>query len=67
MYFSESHRDSTIALGVEILSLCAASWMWVRHQSVVIVPPEGDLEFRWDLEMCWCFIHVTIKLVSGTT
>jgi len=34
---------------------------------VVIVPPEGGLEFRWDSEMCWCFIHVTIKLVSGTT
>jgi len=41
--------------------------MWVRHVSVVIVPPEGDWEFRWDSEMCWCFIHVTIKLVSGTT
>ena len=50
-----------------LLSLCAASRMWVRHRSVVIVPPEGDLEFWWDSEMCWCFIHVTIKLVSGTT
>jgi len=49
------------------LSLCAASWMWVMHRSVVIVPPEGGLEFRWDSEMCWCFVHVTIKLVSGTT
>ena len=29
----------------ELLSLCAASWMWVRHRSVVIVPPEGALEF----------------------
>jgi len=26
-------------------SLCAASRMWVRHRSVVIVPPEGGLEF----------------------
>jgi len=34
---------------------------------VVIVPPEGGLEFRWDSDMCWCFIHVTINLVSGTT
>jgi len=66
-YFSESHRDSTIALRVEILSLCAASRIWDRHRSVVIVPPEGDLESRWDSEMCWCFIYVTIKLVSGTT
>ena len=49
------------------LSLCAASRMWVRHRSVVIVPPEGNLEFRWDSEMCWCFIHVTINIVSGTT
>jgi len=49
------------------LSLCAASWMWGRHRSVVIVPPEGGLEFWWDSEMYWCFIHVTIKLVSGTT
>ena len=39
----------------------------VRHRSVVIVPPEGGLEFGLDSEMCWCFIHVTIKLVSGTT
>ena len=49
------------------LSLCAASRMWVRHRLVVIVPPEGGLEFRWDSAMYWCFIHVTIKLVSGTT
>jgi len=41
--------------------------MWVRHRSVVIVILEGDLEFRWDLEMCWSGIHVTIKLVSETT
>jgi len=34
---------------------------------VVIVPPEGDLEFQWDAEMCWCLIHVTVKIVSGTT
>jgi len=50
-----------------VLSLCVASRMWVRHRSLVIVPPEGGLEFRWDSEMCWCFIHVTIKLVMGTT
>jgi len=41
--------------------------MWVEHRSVVIVPPEGGLEFRWDSEMCWCFIHITIELVLGTT
>jgi len=28
-----------------LFSLCAASRMWVRHRSVVIVPLEGDLEF----------------------
>ena len=28
-----------------LLSLCASSRMWVRHLSVVIVPPEGGLEF----------------------
>jgi len=28
-----------------VLSLCAASRTWVRHRSVVIVPPEGGLEF----------------------
>ena len=67
VYFSESLRESTIALRVEISSLCAASRMWVRHRSVVIVPPEGDLEFRWDSETCWYFIHVTIKLDPGTT
>jgi len=48
-------------------SLCATTRMWVRHRSVVIVPLEGGLIFRWDSEMCWCFIHVTIKLVSGMT
>jgi len=26
-------------------SLCAASQMWVRHRSMVIVPPEGGLKF----------------------
>jgi len=30
---------------IPLLSLCAASRMWVRHRSVVIVPPEGGLEF----------------------
>ena len=40
---------------------------YCRHWIVVKVPPEGDLEFQWDSEMCRCFIHVTIKLVSGTT
>ena len=29
-----------------LLSLCAASRMWVSLQSVVIVPPEGGLAFR---------------------
>ena len=28
-----------------LLSLCAVSWMWFRHRSFVIVPPEGGLEF----------------------
>ena len=41
--------------------------MWVRHRSLVIVPPEGDFEFWWDSDLCWCFIHVTIKLVLGMT
>jgi len=60
-------RGGVCDTGSPILSLCAASRMWVRHRSVVIVPPEGDLEFRWDSEMCSCFIHVSIKLVSGIT
>ena len=50
-----------------LLSLCVASRMWVRPWSVVIVPPERNWEFRWDTEMCWCFIYVTIKPVAGTT
>ena len=29
-----------------VLSVCAASRMWDRHRSVVIVPPEGGLESR---------------------
>ena len=47
--------------------LCAASQIWVRNRSMVIVPPEEDLEFRCDSEKSWCFIHVTIKAFSGTT
>ena len=30
------------------LSLCAASRMWVRHRSVLIIPPEGGLQSRWE-------------------
>ena len=48
-----------------MLSLCAASRMWVRRRSVVIVPPEGGLKSRRDSQ-CWWFIHVTVKLVLGT-
>jgi len=25
------------------------------------------VESRWDSETCWCFIHVTVKLVAGST
>ena len=32
-----------------------------------IVPPEGDMEFRWDSEMCWCFIHVPIASFAIST
>jgi len=32
-----------------------------------IVPLEGHLEFLWDAEKCWCFIHVAVTLVLGTT
>jgi len=31
-----------------LLSLCAVSWMWLRHRSVVILSPEGGLESRCD-------------------
>jgi len=50
-----------------VLSPCVASRMWVRHRSVVMVPPNGGLESRTDPEMCECFIYVTLKLVSATT
>jgi len=39
----------------------AASRMWVRHRSVLIVPPEGGLESQCDSRKRLCFIHVTIK------
>jgi len=32
---------------------------------VVMVPPEGVLEYRWDSRKMLCFIHVTVKIVSG--
>ena len=42
------HRTSTLIILIisfNTVSLCAASRMWVRHRSVVIVPQEGGLEF----------------------
>jgi len=47
------------------LSLCAASRMWVRHRSVLIIPPEGGLQSRWESWKRLCFIHVTVQIVSG--
>ena len=44
---------------LEILSLCAASWMWVRHRSVVIVPPEGGLEFSAGLTKTILFLFMS--------
>jgi len=38
-------NETRIEIHLLVLSLCAASRMWVRHRSVVIVPPEGGLEF----------------------
>ena len=32
---------------------------------VLIVPPEGGLDSRWDSRKRLCFIHVTVKTVSG--
>ena len=52
---------------VDMWHALVASRMWVRHRSVVIVEQVEDSKFRWDAEMCLCFIHVTFKLVSGTT
>ena len=50
------------------LSLCAASRMWVRHRSLVIVPPEGGLEFSAGLTKKFVFyIHVTVKISLGFT
>ena len=41
----EKERQRARRRASERISLCAASRMWVRHRSVVIVPPEGGLEF----------------------
>jgi len=49
----------------QLLSLCAASRMWARHRSVVIVPPEGVLESRWDAVICWCFLHFTSREINS--
>ena len=49
------------------LSLCAASRMWVRHRSVVMIPLEGGLESRRDSRKRLCFIYVTVKIVLGLT
>jgi len=56
-------RNSTTSLRVQILSLCAASQMWVRPRS----PPEGGLEFRRDSRKRLCTIHVTVKNSFGFT
>jgi len=51
----------------KISSLCVASRIWVRHRSVVTVPPpEGGLKFRWDSEKSGCFIPVPITPVTGS-
>jgi len=50
-----------------LLSLCAASRMWVRHWSVVIVPLEGGLEFSAGLTKKIVLIHVTVKNSLGFT
>ena len=65
--FSFLSKSRNFSPNFRFLSLGAASLMWVRHWSVVIVPPVGCLEIWWDSEMCWCFIHVTIKLITGMT
>jgi len=49
-------------------SLCAASRMWVRHQSLLIVPPEGGLEFSAGLTTKIVFQSLfmsRLKVVSG--
>jgi len=50
----------------ELLSLCAASRIWVMHQSVVIVRPEGGLEFSAGLTKKDCVLFMSrLKIVSG--
>jgi len=50
-----------------LLLLCTASWMWVSHRSVVMIPLEGGLESRRDSRKRLCFIYVTVKIVLGLT
>jgi len=44
---------------VGYLSLCSASRMWVRHQSVVIVAPEGGMEFSSGLTKKIVFLFMS--------
>ena len=55
--FSFLSKVRNFSPNFRFLSLGAASLMWVRHWSVVIVPPVGGLKFWWDSEMCWCFFQ----------
>jgi len=57
------HADCANCLPVWIEWVYSRRAQSLRCINVVIVPPEGGLEFRWNSEMCWCFIHVTTKLV----
>ena len=38
----------------------------MKHESVNS-STGGGLEFRWDSETHWRFVHVTVKLISGKT
>ena len=62
---ARAHKHTHVRVGVH--SLCPVSRMCVSHLSVVIVPPEGHggLESGWDSRKRLCFIHVTVKIVSG--
>ena len=53
-----------VSLREELPSLCTASRMWVMHRSLVIVPPEGGLEFSAGLTMMKiAFITIKSSLV----
>jgi len=70
IYVSFLQKSPTLSVSLaerdKQLSLCVASRMWIRYRSVVIVPPEGGVEFSAGLTKKDCVLCMSrLEIVSG--